>query len=82
MCVEAAGKIVEVKSQPVRLVRQRGTFDQPRIFCELLDQPDLARVGQHGGAGLQLGARSKFVAPSCSAACRNTEWQRAEAYCT
>ena len=81
MRVEAARQIVEIKGQPVRLMRLRGTFDQARIFGELLDERDLALVGQPRAAAFSS-ARSKFATPSCSAACRNTEWQRADAYCT
>ena len=82
MCVEGAGQIVEVKSQPVRLVRQGGTFDQARIFGELLDQPDLARVGQQAAAAV-ISARSNVCDAELLRAPAGTPNGSAhDAYCT
>ena len=54
--MERAGEIVKIEGEPVRLMRKRGAFDQPRILRQLPEQGDLARVGKAGGGTLQFRA--------------------------
>ena len=73
--VELGCEIVEVEGDPVRFVRQRRAFDDPRILRRALDQRQLLFVEQR-----QIGRRIQ-VDPA-SAALRLSELIRAWAYWT
>ena len=52
-----------------------------QLACDRAIVINHAEVASKATADARL-LRSKLASPSCSLACRNTEWQRAEAYCT
>ena len=49
--MERAGKIIEIKRDAMRLLSQCSAFDDTRIFCELRQKLQLARIRDITGNG-------------------------------
>ena len=81
--MEGAREVVEVERDPVRLVRFRRRLDHPGKLRDALDHVHLRLVTQNRKVGLpKLFRLEKSTSGNASAACRNTEAQRAWAYWT